>query len=70
MFTAGGQRVEKVANTAALRKQEVRVAHLEAALASLTKQVLTLSIPNPALLSFKLQALLYSGNGWWISKQY
>uniref|UniRef100_A0AAZ3PUE1 Coiled-coil domain-containing protein 57 n=1 Tax=Oncorhynchus tshawytscha TaxID=74940 RepID=A0AAZ3PUE1_ONCTS len=36
--TIGGQRVEKVANTAALRKQEVRVAHLEAALASLTKQ--------------------------------
>ncbi|XP_045065719.1 coiled-coil domain-containing protein 57 [Coregonus clupeaformis] len=36
--TIGGLRVEKVANTAALRKQEVRVAHLEAALASLTQQ--------------------------------
>ncbi|KAL0983889.1 hypothetical protein UPYG_G00134390 [Umbra pygmaea] len=34
----GGLRVEKVANTAALRKHEVRIAHLEAALASTTQQ--------------------------------
>ncbi|KAJ7984802.1 hypothetical protein DPEC_G00358550 [Dallia pectoralis] len=36
--TIGGLRVDKVANTASLRKQEVRIAHLEAALASLTQQ--------------------------------
>ncbi|XP_071391732.1 coiled-coil domain-containing protein 57 [Centroberyx affinis] len=36
--TIGGLRMEKVGNTAALKKQEVRVAHLESALASLTQQ--------------------------------
>ncbi|KAM4623899.1 coiled-coil domain-containing protein 57 isoform 3-T4 [Polymixia lowei] len=36
--TIGGLRVEKVANTAVLKKQEVRVAHLESALASLMQQ--------------------------------
>ncbi|XP_046888956.1 coiled-coil domain-containing protein 57 isoform X2 [Hypomesus transpacificus] len=36
--TIGGLRVVKVALTAALRKHEVRVAHLESAMASLTQQ--------------------------------
>ncbi|XP_029934517.1 coiled-coil domain-containing protein 57 isoform X2 [Myripristis murdjan] len=36
--TIGGLRMEKVANTAAFKKQEVRVAHLETALTSLTQQ--------------------------------
>ncbi|XP_056153483.1 coiled-coil domain-containing protein 57 [Lampris incognitus] len=36
--TIGGLRVVKVANTAALKKQEVRVAHLESAVAALTQQ--------------------------------
>ncbi|KAG7491727.1 hypothetical protein MATL_G00007320 [Megalops atlanticus] len=37
--TIGGLRAEKVSNAASLRKQEVRVAHLESALSQLTQQI-------------------------------
>ncbi|KAJ8363680.1 hypothetical protein SKAU_G00125110 [Synaphobranchus kaupii] len=37
--TIGGLRAEKVSNAATLRKQEVRLAHLESALSQLTQQI-------------------------------
>lgn len=39
-FWAGGLRAEKVASAAALKKQEVRLAHLESLVTQLTQQVL------------------------------
>lgn len=40
LFLAGGLRAEKVASAAALKKQEVRLAHLESVVNQLTQQVL------------------------------
>lgn len=37
---AGGLRAEKVASAAALKKQEVRLAHLESIVTQLTQQVI------------------------------
>ncbi|RXN10116.1 coiled-coil domain-containing 57 isoform X1 [Labeo rohita] len=42
--TIGGLRVEKVASAAALKKQEVRLAHLESAVEQLTQQVSALKV--------------------------
>lgn len=39
----GGLRTEKVGNAAALKKQEVRLAHLESCVEQLTKQVMILA---------------------------
>uniref|UniRef100_A0A8C1I658 Coiled-coil domain containing 57 n=1 Tax=Cyprinus carpio TaxID=7962 RepID=A0A8C1I658_CYPCA len=47
--TIGGLRVEKVANAAALKKQEVRLAHLESAVEQLTQQCHSKHIENESL---------------------
>uniref|UniRef100_A0A8C2AGX6 Coiled-coil domain containing 57 n=1 Tax=Cyprinus carpio TaxID=7962 RepID=A0A8C2AGX6_CYPCA len=47
--TIGGLRVEKVANAAALKKQEVRLAHLESAVEQLTQQCYSKHIENESL---------------------
>lgn len=46
---AGGLRVEKVASAAALKKQEVRLAHLESAVEQLTQQVMILAQLTPSI---------------------
>uniref|UniRef100_A0A672NB57 Coiled-coil domain containing 57 n=1 Tax=Sinocyclocheilus grahami TaxID=75366 RepID=A0A672NB57_SINGR len=47
--TIGGLRVEKVANAAALKKQEVRLAHLESAVEQLTQQCHSKHMENESL---------------------
>ncbi|KAA0725032.1 Coiled-coil domain-containing protein 57 [Triplophysa tibetana] len=47
--TIGGQRVEKVASAAALKKQEVRLAHLESAVEQLTQQCHSKHVENEGL---------------------
>ncbi|XP_053495239.1 coiled-coil domain-containing protein 57 isoform X2 [Ictalurus furcatus] len=47
--TAGGLRAEKVASAAALKKQEVRLAHLESIVTQLTQQCQSRQMENEAL---------------------
>ncbi|XP_056627815.1 coiled-coil domain-containing protein 57 isoform X2 [Triplophysa dalaica] len=47
--TIGGQRAEKVASAAALKKQEVRLAHLESAVEQLTQQCHLKNVENEGL---------------------
>ncbi|XP_052426079.1 coiled-coil domain-containing protein 57 [Carassius gibelio] len=47
--TIGGLRVEKVANAAALKRQEVRLAHLESAVEQLTQQCHSKHMENESL---------------------
>lgn len=51
---AGGLRAEKVASAAALKKQEVRLAHLESMVTQLTQQVLKLGCKLPSVWTVSL----------------